>query len=101
MSVVYSVRITLDKEDEKKEKRSKEIEEFIHRYRDFMNPVTLATIDSVTLYEFKRQSREFLGDSNIDDYFKNMIRRMELNARSAEEIKTVIYEMEYDPLWYF
>lgn len=102
MSVAYSVKITLEESEDVKEKRKKEVEEFIHRYRNFMNPAALATVDSVTMYEFKRQAREFLGDHNLDDYFKNVIRQMEMNVRSAEERKEfVIYEMSYRPLWYF
>ncbi|MEM4788082.1 MAG: hypothetical protein QXV28_08905 [Ignisphaera sp.] len=101
MSVVYSVKISFEDEDSK-EKRKKEVEEFIHRYKNFMNPIALSTVDSITMYEFKRQAREFLNDRSIDNYFKNIIRQMELNVKSEEERREfIIYEMSYNPVWYF
>ncbi|MEM1561284.1 MAG: hypothetical protein QXK24_00280 [Ignisphaera sp.] len=98
MSVTYSIKITSEEE----KKKETDVEDFIHRYRNFMNLASLSTVDSVTMYEFKRQAREFLMDQNLDNYFKNIIRQMEMNAKTVEERKQfIIYEMNYKPLWYF
>lgn len=102
MSITYSVKITLD-EDKSKERIKKEVEEFIHRYKDLMNPSTIHAVDSITLFEFKRQAREFLRERNLDNYYKEIIRRMEMNVRVVEERELfIIYEAtSYRPLWYF
>ncbi|MEM4744691.1 MAG: hypothetical protein QXK54_04345 [Ignisphaera sp.] len=96
--MTYSIKITSEEE----KKKETDVEDFIHRYRNFMNLASLSTVDSVTMYEFKRQAREFLMDQNLDNYFKNIIRQMEMNAKTVEERKQfIIYEMNYKPLWYF
>lgn len=103
MSVTYSIKVTIDEEEERRreERRRKEVEEFIHRFRAFANPATIHAVDSVALLEFKRQAREYLSDRSLDEYYKSIIRRMEMNTRTAENRDYLVYEDSYRPLWYF
>ncbi|MEM1694029.1 MAG: hypothetical protein QXL19_09875 [Ignisphaera sp.] len=98
MSVTYSIKITSNEE----KKKESDVEDFIHKYKNFLNLASLSTVDSVAMYEFKRQAREYLMNQNLDEYFKNIIRQMEMNVKTVEERRHfIIYETNYKPLWYF
>lgn len=100
MSVVYSVKVSVDQNNEENAKRIKEreVEEFIHRFR-FLLDTNISYVDPVTVAEFRKYAKEYLRDGELEARYRDTIMTMERNLRLYEN-RRYLGEEYYRPVWF-
>ena len=80
---VLTLKVTVGGDEGKEKKKEKELEEFLHRYRDFLNPEFV--YDPILIRRFKLEKDRLMKELDLGFRERMLIRRMEMNVRIAEE----------------
>lgn len=102
MSYGLSIRITLEEGGEgREERRRRELEEFLHRFRDLLSPVFV--YDPLRAVEFRLERERLLREHELGPYERSLIDRMYRNLVAAEErrARELLGEDWVRGLWFF
>jgi len=103
MSYSFSLKVTVnpEKEEERKKRTEKEIEEFIHRFSDFLKPTFL--YDPLRIREFMHERDKLLREYDLGFRDKMLIKIMYRNVMEVKRRKEyeLIGDDEFYGLWYF
>jgi hypothetical protein len=101
MSYGITLKVTINPEgEEKKKKAEQELEEFIHRFKDFLKPTFV--YDPVKIREFMVERDRILRELDLGFHERMLINRMYLNVRMMQERKRyeILGEDSFYGLWF-
>jgi len=103
VSYGFSVKVTLTPEEEKEDKKKKaekELEEFIHRYQDFLKPTFV--YDPLKIRNFMLEREKLLSNYDLGFREKMILKTMYRNVMEAQQRKEyeLIGEDDFYGLWF-